>query len=248
MRKNEKGFGAVEILVIIVVILLIVAAGWLFFDRQKTSNSEAVNNTQQEKTTEQQPSEKKDELKSYIIDNEGLMFDYNSKLSAVKQVSAEKSEDSGLYVVKTEVTTGAVVLLITTGISNIGGGPACTNDGRGTCKIVDTKTSTYLGKPVTYRLVEAKQVQNCGYAGVPLCDQAPLTTSYLIDTSTSNEFAGPCCGTVSSEAKNLGKKAEYAGKVLVNIVPSQAVASANLFKNSDLLETIKIIETLRYEQ
>lgn len=54
MRKNEKGFGAVELLVIIVIIGLLGVVGWQFFSRQKdtkssenTTNSEQVNITQE---------------------------------------------------------------------------------------------------------------------------------------------------------------------------------------------------------
>lgn len=48
MKRNEKGFGAVELLVIIVVIGLIGAVGWLVYDRQKSKQNNAE--------TTQQPS------------------------------------------------------------------------------------------------------------------------------------------------------------------------------------------------
>ncbi|MCB9819989.1 hypothetical protein H6796_01655 [Candidatus Nomurabacteria bacterium] len=41
MRKNQKGFGVIEILLIVAVIGLTVAVGWLFLDRQK--NNDPVN-------------------------------------------------------------------------------------------------------------------------------------------------------------------------------------------------------------
>ncbi|MBP9667500.1 hypothetical protein KBD87_01670 [Candidatus Saccharibacteria bacterium] len=63
MKKNNKGFGAIEILLVIVVIGLVVAVGWLFFDRQKDTknnevaltNSEQAKKTQESKGTEEQP-------------------------------------------------------------------------------------------------------------------------------------------------------------------------------------------------
>lgn len=41
MKRNEKGFGIVELLVIIVVIGLIGAVGWLVYDRQKSKQNNA---------------------------------------------------------------------------------------------------------------------------------------------------------------------------------------------------------------
>ena len=68
MRKNEKGFGIVELILIIVVIGLIMAVGWLFFDRQKEKNNETTgNNVQQQvvKNTETQEETKPDPTASW---------------------------------------------------------------------------------------------------------------------------------------------------------------------------------------
>lgn len=82
MRKNEKGFGLVELILIIVVIGLIVAVGWLFFDRQKEKNNETTgNNVQQQvvKNTEIQEETKPDPTASwqtYTNDNGKFSFKY----------------------------------------------------------------------------------------------------------------------------------------------------------------------------
>ncbi len=53
MRKNERGFGVVEILLVIVVIGLLAAVGWLFFDKQKDKNNDEINTTTKSKQIEQ---------------------------------------------------------------------------------------------------------------------------------------------------------------------------------------------------
>lgn len=74
MRKNEKGFGLVEILLVTVVIGLLVAVGRLFFDRQKDKQDNKVTNTQQtiQKTEEKSVEMQKDYLE---IKELGLKFD-----------------------------------------------------------------------------------------------------------------------------------------------------------------------------
>ncbi len=82
MRKNEKGFGVIEILLIIAVIGLIIAIGWLFFSRQKDSTQDnKETNTQQttQKTTEQQSTKDTDE--GYLVVKEwGVRFKVPSSL------------------------------------------------------------------------------------------------------------------------------------------------------------------------
>ena len=53
MKKNEKGFSVVEILIIVVIVGLLGAVGWLVYDRQKskTDNSSTTPQTSQQKTT-----------------------------------------------------------------------------------------------------------------------------------------------------------------------------------------------------
>ena len=72
MRKNEKGFGVVEILLVILVIGLLVAVGWMFFDRQKNKQDDKITDAQQttQKTTEQQPSEDAEVVKTSIYPND----------------------------------------------------------------------------------------------------------------------------------------------------------------------------------
>ncbi len=61
MRKNENGFGIVEILLVIVIIGLLGVVGWQFFSRQKdtknnvgtTTNSEQVKKTQEPENTKE---------------------------------------------------------------------------------------------------------------------------------------------------------------------------------------------------
>lgn len=244
MKKlNNQGFGAVEILLTIVVIAILGFVGYRAYQvyTDKTSNDKELSSRSTRK-------ENQDQLKTYTIDNEELIFDYNPNISAVKQLSAEESKATGTYTVETEVTTGAVDLLVTTGVSNIGGTVLCGAGNRDICKVVDTKASTYLGKPITYRLVEAKLLEDCGYAGVPSCNKVPLATSYIIDDFDVDKPTAGGLATIVSDGRNLGKKAKDAGLVLVDIRPSKKINNANLFKNPDFLETVKIIETMRYKQ
>lgn len=78
MRKNEKGFGAVEILLVIVIIGLLGVVGWQFFSRQKdtknnesaATNSEQVKKTEEPKNT-QEPTKEVAKTTIYPNDNTG---------------------------------------------------------------------------------------------------------------------------------------------------------------------------------
>ncbi len=67
MRKNEKGFSAVEILLVIVVIGLLVTVGWLISTRQENEVDDAQQTTQ--KTTEQKSSKASEAVKTSIYPN-----------------------------------------------------------------------------------------------------------------------------------------------------------------------------------
>jgi type II secretory pathway pseudopilin PulG len=75
MRKNEKGFGVVEILLVIVVIGLLGVGGWMFFSKQKdskTAKNEVTNNTQQSEQAKTNETKKQEEIKpdtnaSYLV-------------------------------------------------------------------------------------------------------------------------------------------------------------------------------------
>ena len=248
MKGNRKRFGLVGILLAVIVIGLVIALVWIYIAKQQAEEAVNMANEQQtaQKNKEPNPEENK-KLDSHTINNEGLTFEYNPQLSTVVESPAVESELNGTYLVYTMITTGDVVLKITAGISGIGGLPTCQVDGRETCEVIDTKASTYLGDPITYRLVKANLVTNCGSPGSLPCDTVPLTTSYIIDTSTSTEYFGSCCGTISSNAKNLEKKAKNAGSLLINIQPADEISNESLFTNPDFLKTIKIIETMRYK-
>ncbi len=58
MRKNEKGFGVLEILLIVIVIGLIVVVGWLFIDRQKAKDGGASKTTNTQQTTQKNTEQK----------------------------------------------------------------------------------------------------------------------------------------------------------------------------------------------
>jgi cytoskeletal protein RodZ len=63
MKKNEKGFGVVEILLVIVVVGLLGVAGWMFFNKQRDKdNDNKTTSTQQtaQKSTEQKPTNSDD--------------------------------------------------------------------------------------------------------------------------------------------------------------------------------------------
>lgn len=87
MRKNEQGFGVVEILMIIVIIGLMIAVGWLFFDRQGNKQTDNTTTTNQPQQTQEES--KKDEkaqtgsvakVLSYTLDD--AVNDINKTLSS----------------------------------------------------------------------------------------------------------------------------------------------------------------------
>jgi prepilin-type N-terminal cleavage/methylation domain-containing protein len=46
MRKNQKGFSALEVLVVVVIVGLVGIVGWLVYDRQKSKSSEKITTAQ----------------------------------------------------------------------------------------------------------------------------------------------------------------------------------------------------------
>ena len=57
MKKNQRGFGAVELVLIVVVIGLLGAVGWLVYDRQQKEDSESTKNSSQTSQTASKESE-----------------------------------------------------------------------------------------------------------------------------------------------------------------------------------------------
>jgi len=242
MKNNQKGFSAVELLIIIVVVALLGGMGWLVWNRNK---SEKKAQTEQSATSAQTNTSEEETLKDYTLPNEGLTLSYNSKTSTVEPGETDQTED--LYIEKVKVKTGAVTLSITSGIDGIGGGPQCTPDENGKgCEVLVTQKSSFLAKPITYRLVKGEVLTDCGSAGKPACADAPLKTIFFLDTATSTDEYGPCCGTINATAKNTGKKAKVAGALLLNIETEDSIENKDMLTNKDLLATIKIIESMHY--
>lgn len=244
IRDNQKGFTLIEGLLVVVALVLVVGAGVYVMNHHKSANSDTATNTPSSKSKPTAEASVQAKPGAYTLGNEGLSFSYDPETTTV--TTQNPSQQNGLYIEKVKVVTGLVTLSITAGISGIGGSPSCIPDGRATCDVVGTLKSTFLGNPITYRLVKTNQVGNCGYAGVPSCDQAPLATSFLVDTSDSTEAYGPCCGTVQADARNTGKKAQYAGDLLVTLQPDEQINNEKLLTNKDFLNTIKIIESMHY--
>ena len=247
--KKDKGFGAAGLVLVLLVIGLLVTTGWLFYSKHKDSG-DAINNTSANSAKQSNDSAVKDESpKTYTLDNEGLKFDYNPAVSKLAEIPGTVNENSKSYEVGANVTTGAIMLSVRTGVDGRGGNPVCMKeDSYSTCKVIDTKPSTFLGNPITYRLIEAKVPDSCGYSGVPSCDDAPKKTLFILDTYKSDDYFGVCCNTIDVSAKNLGKKAETAGNLMIDIKRTDGKFDFNesLFKGSDMLTTIKIIESMRY--
>ncbi len=70
MRKNEKGFGAIELLLIIVVVGLLFAAGWLFFDRRKDKITTNSKNTTASKPIENKQAKQQQAMPKVSVINE----------------------------------------------------------------------------------------------------------------------------------------------------------------------------------
>lgn len=89
MKKNQKGFSVVEILIIIVVVGLIGTVGWLVYDRQKTKTPDSQPDTQtsieQKGTADTQPTQKADPNEGYLVVKEwGLRFKTPTGLTDVR--------------------------------------------------------------------------------------------------------------------------------------------------------------------
>lgn len=80
MRKNEKGFSIVEILLIVVVVGLIVAVGWLFFEKQKDASTGENAATNSQQTEKAQDAQKIEDKSQYTLDN--AITDINKVLAS----------------------------------------------------------------------------------------------------------------------------------------------------------------------
>jgi hypothetical protein len=243
---------------LILIVLMLSASGFVgwytLLNKTENTTTESTDKSQVEPGKNQEAIPENEEnpatdtivkLETYKVENEGLKFSYNPVSSSV--LGEAPNTEEGLYEVVTKVSTGAVVLNIDAGISGIGGYMPCENIDRGSCEVIDTVEGTYLGEKVKYILVKASLPDDCGYSGKPDCNVAPLVTSYYIDTYESSEAPyGSCCGTLSSNARNLGNKAEIAGRVLITIQPDKSIQNEDMLKNKDMLETFKIIESISY--
>lgn len=79
MKRNEKGFGAVEVLLLVVTIGLLGVVGWMFFSKQQESkgnDNKTVDSTQQAAKEETKPTT---ENPPYTIDS--AVADINKVLS-----------------------------------------------------------------------------------------------------------------------------------------------------------------------
>ena len=244
MNKNQKGFHLWIVPLIIVVLGVI--GGTAYYVGKKSNEKKDDSATTVITKSEVKESSESVELKEYKLDNEGLRFSYNPKITKVESKESKYYADSDIYIETLNIVTGDSTVTITAGIDGIGGGAGCVNQDRDKCVVVDTKAGKFLGSPITYRLIKADTAQNCGSGNLPSCQTVPLTTSYLIDTSNSTEEYYPCCGMINANAKNVGKKAGVSGALLINIQPKDSIENANLFKNSDVLESFKIIESMKY--
>jgi len=242
MKKNQKGFSVVEVLIVVVIAGLLCGIGWLVWDRNK---SDKKAQTEQSAVVSTPAAAKEDTTKTYTIPNEALTFTYDSKTSTV--TAGETNDENDLYIERVKVKTGSATLSVTTGIDGIGGGPQCTPDeaGKG-CEVLKTQKSSFLAKPITYRLVKGDVLTDCGSAGKPDCANAPLKTIYFLDTATSTDEYGPCCGMINATAKNTGKKAKVTGGLLVSIETEDAIENKDMLDNADIQATIKIIESMHY--
>ncbi len=91
MRKNEKGFGVVEILLVIVVIGLLGLVGWMFFSKQ--NDSKTNNNATTPKITS--PKEA-DQTKPDVAKQQEVKPDTNANYLVVKEWNVKFSIPSGL--------------------------------------------------------------------------------------------------------------------------------------------------------
>lgn len=92
MRKNEKGFGVIEILLVIIVIGLIIAVGWVFLNRQggtKVHDNVAT----QETSSPQQADQTKPEASKQV---EKVKLDTNTNYLIIKEWNIKFLVPSGL--------------------------------------------------------------------------------------------------------------------------------------------------------
>ncbi len=79
MKKDQNGFGAIELILILVVVLLIGAVGWLVYDRQKDAPQTAPAPTNVVSEAKEQPKEdtkETEEMATYTSKYGGFTLEY----------------------------------------------------------------------------------------------------------------------------------------------------------------------------
>lgn len=77
MKKNQKGFGIVEVLIFVVIVGLLATTGWLVYDRQKSKSSNKPANTQASQQKASQVAQAQDPYQGWkIYDNTAYSFSF----------------------------------------------------------------------------------------------------------------------------------------------------------------------------
>jgi Tfp pilus assembly protein PilX len=139
MSNNQKGLGAVVILLILVVVGIIGGTGWFVYNSQKkttrsldNTNKSTSSTTIAEKTAAKSPVDPYDGWKAYMTKYEKMSFKYPSDLTLTDtshaSVANQDNVTPGLDTIKLVGASGFAIS-IQTGLEGIGGGcPECTID------------------------------------------------------------------------------------------------------------------------
>lgn len=86
MKNNNKGFGAIELLIILIIVIAVVGAGWFVMMRNDSSKT-TIQSSQTK--SDDQPITNKDELTSVSSDLEKLDIDGQLNTNDLDQALAE---------------------------------------------------------------------------------------------------------------------------------------------------------------
>lgn len=105
MKKNQKGFSAVEILISVVVIGLIGAVGWLVYDRQsasKDTDNDQTTTTQEEKSEEETTKTNGNTVKFTEL---GVQISVPDEIKDIVYVIEKQTDHRGKEVIYARLTT-----------------------------------------------------------------------------------------------------------------------------------------------
>ena len=189
MKKNQNGFGVVEIILVLIVIGVIFTLGWIAYSHYHKQTTLKNNTTQNTSTTV-----KKDDItsyKTYTTDIYNISFEYPDSWSLSDPVTS--NEEGNVSRSVTVNTSNNTKVDFTVGIRGLGGG--C--DAPSTYEVIDTSVTSVRGqKQVSFSMTLQPNTDGTyeGYYGLTdfynsLGDiQTCPTTFYYVFSPTNDDY------------------------------------------------------------